>query len=45
MLTATLTARTAVIAELAITFPDTFKDLLPRDEANDLHLQIVAGEL
>ncbi|XP_028276089.1 coiled-coil domain-containing protein 106-like [Parambassis ranga] len=28
-------ARTAVIAELAITFPDTFKDLLPRDEANE----------
>lgn len=25
-------ARTAVIAELAITFPDTFKDLLPGDE-------------
>lgn len=24
-------ARTAVIAELAITFPDTFKDLLPGD--------------
>ncbi|XP_041836144.1 coiled-coil domain-containing protein 106-like [Melanotaenia boesemani] len=28
-------ARTAAIAELAITFPDTFKELLPQDEANE----------
>ena len=28
-------ARTAVIAELAITFPDTFKDLLPGDEDSE----------
>ncbi|XP_041830685.1 coiled-coil domain-containing protein 106-like [Melanotaenia boesemani] len=28
-------ARTAAIAELAITFLDTFKELLPQDEANE----------
>lgn len=28
-------ARTAVIAELAITFPDTLKDLLPGDKENE----------
>ncbi|XP_013856391.1 coiled-coil domain-containing protein 106 [Austrofundulus limnaeus] len=28
-------ARTAAIAELAITFPDTFKELLPRKEDNE----------
>ncbi|KAK2876642.1 hypothetical protein Q8A67_020738 [Cirrhinus molitorella] len=28
-------ARTAIIAELAITYPDTFKELLPTDEVNE----------
>ncbi|KAL0185214.1 hypothetical protein M9458_020911, partial [Cirrhinus mrigala] len=27
--------RTAIIAELAITYPDTFKELLPTDEVNE----------
>lgn len=28
-------ARTAIIAELAITYPDTFQELLPTDEVNE----------
>ncbi|RXN30021.1 coiled-coil domain-containing protein 106-like [Labeo rohita] len=28
-------ARTAIIAELAITYPDTFKELLPTDDVNE----------